>query len=133
MEVALLERRITVENVPAEWARLSEQYLGVRPKDDAEGALQDAHWAGGAFGYFPSYTLGNLYGASLFAVLRERFPDFEHRVEEGDFATILNFLRERIHSHGHLYETPDLLRKAVGTRDHVEDLLSYLRERYINP
>jgi carboxypeptidase Taq len=133
MEVALLERRITVEDVPAEWARLSGQFLGVRPKDDAEGVLQDAHWAGGAFGYFPSYTLGNLYAASLFAVIRKSFPDLEHRIEEGDFATILNFLRERIHCHGHLYETPDLLRKAVGTRDHVEDLLSYLRERYVNP
>ncbi|WNM61174.1 carboxypeptidase M32 [Candidatus Nitrospira neomarina] len=133
MEVALLERRITVEDVPAEWTRLSEQFLGVRPKDDAEGVLQDAHWAGGAFGYFPSYTLGNLYAASLFAVLRKSFPDLEHRIEEGDFVTILKFLRERIHRQGHLHETPDLLQKAVGTRDHVEDLLSYLRERYVDP
>lgn len=133
MELALMERRMTVEEIPAEWANLSEQYLGVRPKDDAEGVLQDAHWAGGAFAYFPSYTLGNLYAASLFAVLRECYPDLEQRIEKGDFATILNFLRERVHRHGHLYETPDLLRRAVGTRDHVEDLLSYLRERYVTP
>lgn len=130
MELALFEKRITVEDVPAEWARLSEQFLGVQPGDDAEGVLQDAHWAGGAFGYFPSYTLGNLYAASLFAVLRECFSDLEHRVEQGDFVSILNFLRERIHHLGHLYETPELLQKAVGARDHVADLLSYLRERY---
>ena len=130
LELALFEKQITVEEIPAEWARLSEAFLGVRPGDDAEGALQDAHWAGGAFGYFPSYTLGNLYAASLFAVLRECFPDLEHRIEQGDFAPIVNVLRERIHRQGHLYETPDLLRKAVGDRDHVADLLSYLRERY---
>jgi carboxypeptidase Taq len=130
MELALFEKRITVEEVPDEWARLSEQFLGVRPVDDAEGVLQDAHWAGGAFGYFPSYTLGNLYAASLFSVLRECFPDLDHLIEQGDFAPILNFLRERVHQNAHLYETPDLLRKVVGDRDHVADLLSYLRERY---
>ena len=130
MELALLEKRITVEEVPAEWAKLSEQFLGVRPGDDAEGALQDAHWAGGAFGYFPSYTLGNLYAASLYAVLRECFTDLERRIEEGDFSPILNFLRERVHHHGHLYETPDLMQKVVGDRDYVADLLSYLQERY---
>jgi carboxypeptidase Taq len=75
-------------------------------------------------------TLGNLYAASLFAVLRECFSDLEHRVEQGDFVSILNFLRERIHHLGHLYETPEILQKAVGARDHVADLLSYLRERY---
>ncbi|MDH5429032.1 MAG: carboxypeptidase M32, partial [Nitrospirota bacterium] len=131
MEVALVEKSITVEEVPAEWARLSEAFFGVQPKDDAEGALQDAHWAGGAFGYFPSYTLGNLYAASLFAVLRESFPDLEQRIERGDFSPILNFLRERVHQHGHLYETPELLQRAVGDRNHVADLLGYLRERYV--
>jgi carboxypeptidase Taq len=130
MELALLEKSITVEDVPAQWARLSEQFLGLRPRDDAEGVLQDAHWAGGAFGYFPSYTLGNLYAASIYSVLRECFPDFDQRIERGDFPSILNFLRERVHQKGNLYETPDLLRKAVGDRDHVADLLSYLRERY---
>lgn len=131
MELALMEGRITVEEVPAEWDRLSEQLLGVRPEDDAEGVLQDAHWAGGAFGYFPSYALGNLYAASLYAVLRDCYPDLEQRIENGDFSTILIFLRERVHRQGHLYETPDLLQQAVGTRNHVEDLLSYLRERYL--
>ncbi|MCA9468979.1 MAG: carboxypeptidase M32 [Nitrospira sp.] len=130
IEVALLERRITVEEVPGEWARLSEQFLGVRPKDDAEGVLQDAHWAGGAFGYFPSYTLGNLYAASIFAQLRECYPDLDRHLEKGNFSIILNFLRERIHRQGHLFETPELLEKSVGHRDHVHDLLDYLRERY---
>ncbi len=130
MELGLVERRMTVEDVPAEWARLSEAFLGIQPKDDAEGALQDAHWAGGAFGYFPSYTLGNLYAASLFAVLQECVPDLEYHIEQGDFSLILNFLRERIHQQGHLYETAELLQRAVGDRDHVADLLGYLRERY---
>jgi len=133
MELALIEKRMTVKEVPAEWAQLSERFLGVRPKDDAEGVLQDAHWAGGAFGYFPSYTLGNLYAASLYAVLGENFSDLEHCVENGDFGSILNLLRERVHCHGHLYETPELLENAVGVRDHVKDLLCYLRERYTTP
>jgi len=130
LELALFEKRITVEEIPTEWARLSEEFPGVRPGDDAEGVLQDAHWTGGALGYFPSYTLGNLYAASLFSVLRECFSDLDHLIEQGDFAPILNFLRERVHQNGHLYETPDLLHKAVGDRDHVADLLSYLGERY---
>lgn len=132
MELALLEKRITVEEAPGEWEKLSEQYLGIRPSDAAEGILQDAHWAGGAFGYFPSYTLGNLYAASLFATLHKSIPDMDERITKGDFAPILHFLRERIHHHGHLYDTPDLLQKAVGTRDHVKDLLAYLQERYAN-
>ncbi|MDT7043877.1 carboxypeptidase M32 [Candidatus Nitronereus thalassa] len=132
MELALLEKRITVNEAPGEWEKLSEQYLGIRPSDPAEGILQDAHWAGGAFGYFPSYTLGNLYAASLFAKLHECIPNLGHQITEGNFAPTLQFLRERIHHHGHLYETPDLLQKAVGTRDHVKDLLAYLQGRYAN-
>lgn len=130
MEIALFEKRLRVRDVPAEWARLSHAFLGVSPQDDAEGALQDAHWAGGAFGYFPSYTLGNLYAASLFAVLRETLPDLDARVEAGDFSCVLSFLRDRIHQHGCLHDTPELLRAAVGERDHVRDLLTYLGDRY---
>jgi len=131
MELALLEKRISVADAAGEWERLSEQYLGIRPSDDAQGILQDAHWAGGAFGYFPSYTLGNLYAASLFAELRTCVADLEQQIAVGNFAPILQFLRDRIHKFGHLYETPELLHKAVGRRDHVQDLLHYLEERYI--
>jgi carboxypeptidase Taq len=132
MELALLEKRITVEEAPGEWEKLSEQYLGIRPADPAEGILQDAHWAGGAFGYFPSYTLGNLYAASLFAKLHECAPDLGLQIREGNFAPTLQFLRERIHHQGHIYDTPELLQKTVGTQDHVKDLLAYLQGRYAN-
>ena len=132
MELALLEKRISVADAAGEWEKLSEQYLGIRPSDNAQGILQDAHWAGGAFGYFPSYTLGNLYAASLFNELRVCVPDLEQHIAAGNFTLILKFLRDRIHQMGHLYETPELLHKAVGARDHVQDLLCYLEERYVN-
>jgi carboxypeptidase Taq len=132
MELALLEKRISVADAAGEWEKLSEQYLGIRPSDNAQGILQDAHWAGGAFGYFPSYTLGNLYAASLFNELRVCVPDLEQHIAAGNFTLILKFLHDRIHQMGHLYETPELLHKAVGARDHVQDLLCYLEERYVN-
>jgi carboxypeptidase Taq len=96
----------------------------------SEGVLQDVHWSGAAFGYFPSYTIGNLYAASLGAALVDSLDDIWGRVEAGDFASILGWLRENIHSHGHLLDAPDRVRLVVGERDSVEDLLSYLWARH---
>jgi carboxypeptidase Taq len=88
------------------------------------------HWSGASFGYFPSYTLGNLYAASFGAALEAELPDLFAHVGRGDFAPILSFLRERVHSKGHLVEAPEIVRAAVGDRDHVEDLLGHLWKRH---
>jgi len=130
LELALFEGTLAVDDLPEAWNERYGEYLGVRPVNDAEGVLQDVHWSGAAFGYFPSYTLGNLYAASLGATLERELTDLWDRVGAGDFAPVLAFLRERIHRHGHLSEAPELVREAVGERDHVEDLLSYLWDRH---
>ncbi len=130
LELALFEGRLAIDELPEAWNARYVEYLGVRPQDDARGVLQDVHWSGAAFGYFPSYTLGNLYAASLGATLERELPDLWERVEAGNFAPILAFLRERIHSRGHLEEAPEIVRAAVGERDHVEDLLAYLWARH---
>lgn len=130
LELALYERTLKVADLPEAWNARYADYLGVTPPDAAQGVLQDVHWSGGSFGYFPSYTLGNLYAASLGAAMQEAVPTLWQRVEAGDFAPALAFLRERIHAKGHLEEAPSIVHSAVGERDHVEDLLSYLWARH---
>lgn len=130
IEVALFEGTLQAVDVPNAWNERMQQYLGVTPQDDAEGALQDAHWSAGAFGYFPSYTLGNLYAASLYGLLREAQPELDTAVAAGTFAPTLAFLRDTIHRHGRLLDPPELMRQAVGDRDHVTDLIAYLSARH---
>jgi carboxypeptidase Taq len=130
LELALFEGTLKASELPEAWDARYREYLGVTPPDAAQGVLQDVHWSGAAFGYFPSYTLGNLYAASLGRALEEALPDLWTRVEAGDFAPILAFLRERVHSVGHLHEAPEIVRAAVGERDHVEDLVGYLWGRH---
>ncbi len=133
LELALIEGSLAVEDLPGEWNSRIEHHLDVSPSSDAEGVLQDPHWGDGAFGYFPSYTLGNLYASSQFLVLQQEVPDLDDQIGRGEFSTVLGFLRKRIHSKGHLLDAPDLIRDAVGERDHVEDFLAYIRDRHELP
>lgn len=130
LEVALLEGSLAVADLPAAWNAAYEDTLGLRPPTDSAGCLQDVHWGSGAVGYFPSYTLGNLYAASLAAALESELPDLWAQVERGEFAPILAWLRDRIHKHGHDAEAPEIVRAAVGDRDGVEDLLTHLWSRH---
>ncbi len=130
LEVALMEGTLSVADLPAAWNDRYREYLGIDPPDDAQGVLQDVHWSGGSFGYFPSYTLGNLYAASLGATLEAELDGIWDQVAAGDFGQILGWLRDRIHRHGHMMDAPDRMREVVGDRDSVEDLLSYLWGRH---
>ncbi|MBN8616673.1 MAG: carboxypeptidase M32 [Deltaproteobacteria bacterium] len=129
IELAIFEGSLALEDVPAAWNEKYQSYLGVTPPDTARGALQDVHWSSGAFGYFPSYTLGNLYAASFGKTMETAIPSLWSDAEKGDFSRPLAWLREHVHARGHLLETPELVRDAVGERDHVEDLLGYLWTR----
>jgi carboxypeptidase Taq len=130
IELALFEGSLKVNDLPDAWNEKYERYLGITPKDAATGVLQDIHWSGGAFAYFPSYTLGNLYAASFGCVIEQQIPDLWDQIEAGSFEPILTWLRENVHSKGHLLDSPDLVRSVVGDRDHVEDLLGYLWGRH---
>ena len=130
LERALLEGTLAVRDLPEAWNQEMEQVVGIRPQKPSEGVLQDVHWASGAVAYFPSYTLGNLYAASLGCAIEEDLPQLWTQVEAGQFGDILAWLREKVHRHGHLYDAPELMRRAVGERDHVKDLLDYLWGRH---
>ncbi len=130
LELALFERKLAVADLPEAWSARQREILDVTPSDDADGVLQDVHWSSAAFGYFPSYTLGNLWAASLGRALEGEVPDLWSQVGRGEFAAVLDFLRERVHAKGHLLEAPEIMREAVGERDAVADLLHHLWKRH---
>jgi len=130
LEQALFRGELAVADLPDAWAERYRDLLGVEVPDVTQGVLQDVHWAHAAFGYFPSYTLGNLYAASFGETIEQALPDLWDDVRRGHFEGILGWLRENVHREGHHDDSPDLMRKVVGDRDHVEDLLSYLWGRH---
>jgi hypothetical protein len=95
-----------------------------------DGVLQDIHWSAGYFGYFPSYTLGNLYAASLDAGMRAELPGIDAAVRGGELGAVLGWLRSRVHARGATADADSVVRAAVGPRDPVEDLLQHLRGRF---
>jgi len=130
LEVALFAGDLTVAELPAAWNDGMKRLLGTTPKKATEGVLQDVHWSGGAFGYFPSYTLGNLYAASFTKQIGEDLPDLWDHVQRGEFGPVLHWLREHVHQHGSRYLAPEIVKRAVGERDHVEDLLDHVWSRH---
>lgn len=130
LETALLRGELSVADAPDAWNTSYDRMLGVRPGDPNDGVLQDVHWASGYFGYFPSYTIGNLYAASFRATIERDLPEMWDRVEVGDFGPILAWLRERVHHRGAEVDAPEVFRDAVGDRDPVSDLMDHLRSRH---
>jgi carboxypeptidase Taq len=130
LELLLLRDALPLEDLPEEWNRLSEKLIGVRPRDDVEGVLQDIHWAFGEFGYFPTYALGNLYAASLFAAAKRELPALDEALGQGDFQGIRDWLRRRIHSEGYRYPAEELVRRITGTGLTDADFIEYLQSKY---
>ena len=104
--------------------------LGVEPPNDGEGVLQDIHWSFGLVGYFPTYTLGNLYAAQLWAAIGRELPDRDGLLARGELSPILGWLRERIHQHGGTYLPADLIERATGEPPNARYLTEYLFEKY---
>jgi carboxypeptidase Taq len=129
MEKALIDGDLAVADAENAWNETSKRIVGVQATQPTDGILQDMHWSGGAFGYFPSYSLGNLYAASLGAKIQEEIPTLWTQVESGNFEEVLTWLRKNIHHRGHMAEAPVLVKDAVGERDAVADLVTQLRSR----
>ena len=119
-----------MKDLPAAWKALSEVLLGLTPPSDREGVLQDVHWSGGAFGYFPSYALGNMIAAQLWYRLLAVRPGIEEEFARGDFTWLLGWLRENIHAQGRRFDTLGLVRHVTGEELSSRPLMRYLRERY---
>ena len=123
LERALLGGELGVDELPGAWDEAYERRLGLRPRDAAEGVLQDIHWSMGAFGYFPTYTLGNLIAAQLFAAARRALGDLDAAFARGEFAPLLEWLRKHVHAHGGLHDASDLVLRATGSPLAVGDYL----------
>jgi carboxypeptidase Taq len=130
IELALIRGDLDVSDLPGAFADGMERMLGIRPPSDALGAMQDIHWAEGLFGYFPTYTLGNLYAAQLAEAADAELGGIERAVEEGRLGEILAFMRERVHRHGARLETPELMRRATGWELGSDALIAHLERAY---
>ena len=129
LEKALFSGKITAADLPAEWNRLYKEYLGVDVPDDKHGVLQDVHWSGGMFGYFPSYALGSAYGAQLLKKMLETC-DIYAEVEKGNLAPVHNWLRENIWQHGSLHTPAVLMENAFGGKFDAKHYVEYLTEKF---
>ncbi|MDU0200104.1 MULTISPECIES: carboxypeptidase M32 [Paenibacillus] len=130
LEKGLFNGTISVADLPAAWNAKYEEYLGVTPANDGEGVLQDVHWSGGAFGYFPSYALGNMYAAQFTQTLRKELPAFESLIAEGNLAPIKEWLTEKVYKHGKLLTPNEIIRQVTGEELNPEYLVQYLEEKY---
>lgn len=126
IERAIFSGELEVDDLPARWNDLYEELLGIRPGDDAEGVLQDIHWALGAFGYFPTYALGTLAAAQIFEAARRELGDLEESFAAGEFGTLLGWLREKVHRHGSRYEAADLIERVTGSPLEADDFLAHV-------
>ena len=115
LELALIEGDLAVADLPAAWNERTRAYLGLEVPDDAHGVLQDVHWAEGAFGYFPTYALGNVIAGQLWARVTADLPDLDERFAAGDFAPLREWLAEHVHRYGRRYLT-DRAARARGGR-----------------
>lgn len=124
VERRLFAGELGVDDLPAAWDEGYERHLGIRPPDAARGVLQDVHWSFGAFGYFPTYTLGNLIMAQLNRTAREALGDVDAMLAAGELRPLLDWLRENVHRHGSRYPAMELVERATGRQLGAEDWLA---------
>jgi carboxypeptidase Taq len=132
LERALVAGELAVADLPGAWAEGFTRLLGLAPPDDARGCLQDIHWHDGAFGYFPSYTLGAMAAAQLMDAARRSLPGLDQALAEGEMAPLLGWLRTHVHGQGSRLGFQDLLRAATGKPLDPADFMAHLRRRYLS-
>jgi carboxypeptidase Taq len=120
---------VTPADLPAAWNEKMKKYLDLVPADDAKGCLQDIHWSGGAIGYFPTYTLGNLYAAQFFEQARKDVGDPDAMFARGEFKQLLDWLRQNIHRHGQRFTARQLVKRVTGRELSAQPLLNHLRRK----
>ena len=130
IEKALINGEIEVTDLPRIWGEKYKEYLGVEPKNDSEGVLQDTHWAGGSFGYFPSYALGNLYGAQFLNKMLKDIPDSFERIANGDLKFLQAWLKDNIHNYGAVYKPSEIIKKVTGEELTAKYFIEYLNKKY---
>jgi len=129
LERAMVNGEVVVDELPGMWNAKYREYLGIEPDTDSKGILQDVHWSGG-FGYFPTYTLGNMYGAQIFHRLRSVFLDFDERLAKGETAFVLRWLEEHMYAYGVTYLPEDLVKRVTGEAPNPEYFVRYLTDKF---
>jgi carboxypeptidase Taq len=130
IEQQLINGDLPVSQLPELWNTKMEEYLGIRPENDATGVLQDVHWSFGAFGYFPTYTLGNLYSVQFFNQALKDIPELRENMARGEFGGLLNWLREKIHRVGRRQSARELVQSVTGSPLSAKPFLEYLEKKY---
>src|ERR687890_299467 len=130
LEVALIEGSLSVADLPTAWNSKMEEYLGVIPKNDSAGVLQDIHWADGLFGYFPTYVIGSVLPVQFFGAALEAHPEIAGETRSGRFSTLLGWLRENVHRHGSRYYPNELVERATGRPLDTAPYLRYLEDKF---
>ena len=130
LELSLLEEKITVAELPKAWNEKMTDFLGVTPKTDTEGVLQDMHWSGGDFGYFPTYAIGTIYASQLFAQFVKEHTTALEEISQGNFNAILSWLSEHVYQYGRLIPADDIIKKTCGEGLNSKVFIAYLKEKY---
>ena len=132
IEKELIEGNIRVKEIPSVWNMYMKKYLSIKPKNNKEGCLQDIHWFDGTFGYFPTYTLGALYAAQLYAKLKNKMPNIDNQIMKGKFKNLIEWLRNNVHSKGSLSNSKELIKSISGEELNIEYFKKHLINRYLN-
>lgn len=132
LERALLDGDLATKDLPGAWGDLYERYLGIRPETDSLGCLQDIHWSEALIGYFPTYTLGNIYSAQIFSAADRAVGPLSESFAKGEFTALREWLTENIHRHGRRYKAPELVERATGKTLDPSALIASLTDRYAN-
>jgi carboxypeptidase Taq len=130
LELGLVRGSLSVRDLEAAWNEKTKQLLGLDVRQPVEGVLQDIHWAWGEFGYFPTYSLGNLYGATLFAAAKRELGDLDAQLSAGALSPLREWLRENVHRHGCRLDAEDLVRQVTGHGLRDDDFIASLEARY---
>ncbi len=129
LEKMIIEENIQVDELPGLWNEKMEELLGITPPDDAEGILQDPHWGGG-FGYFPTYALGNLYGAQIYNEALKEIPNLAEDFKKGEFKNLLDYLNENVYQYGKIYRPSDLIKRISGEDLNPDYFIKRIEEKF---
>ena len=130
LEKSLISGDLNDSDVEGAWNERFEADFGYKVEKPSQGVLQDVHWAAGAFGYFPTYTLGNVYAGCLFQKIKEEISDLDFSLSKGNLSQVTAWLCENVQVHGSLFEPRATIEKATGAKITVKPLLNYLEEKY---
>lgn len=130
IEKGLINQTIEVGDLPTIWNEKMKEYLGIVPESDKVGVLQDVHWSGGSFGYFPTYSLGNVYAAQFAHVMQEQISGYNDLIASGQFEPIRQWLKENIHQYGKMKSPGEIVKAITGEGTNATYLMNYLEKKY---